>query len=41
MIEGLHRLKAHQRLSRVIKSMSDNVIDNLGNGYNELKDNNN
>ena len=41
MIEGLRRLKAHQSLSRVIKSMSDNIIDNLENGYNELKNDNN
>ena len=34
--KGLHDLKAHQRSCRVAKSMSDNIVDNLENDYNEL-----
>ena len=39
--KGLRGLKAHQRSCRVIKSMSDNFVDNLNNYYNELNDENN
>ena len=39
--EGLRGLKAHQRSCRVIKSMSDNIVDNLENDYNELNDDSN
>ena len=38
--KGLRGLKPHQRSCR-IKSMSDNIVDNVGNDYNELNDNNN
>ena len=39
--KGLRGLKAHKRSCRVIKSMSDNSVDNLENDYNELNDDNN
>ena len=39
--KGLRGSKAHQRSCRVIKSISDNIVDNVENDYNELNDNNN
>ena len=39
--KGLRGLKVYQRSCRVIKSMSDNIVDNVENDYNELNDNNN
>ena len=39
--KDLGGLKAHQRPGRVIKSMSDNFVDNLEYDCNELHDNNN
>ena len=39
--KGLRGLKWYQRSRRVIKSTSDNIVDNLEDDYNELNDNNN
>ena len=39
--KGLCGLKAHQRSCRVVKSTSDNFVDNLESDYNELNDDNN
>ena len=39
--KGLRGLKWHQRSCRLIKSTSNNIVDNLENDYNELNDNSN
>ena len=39
--KGLRNLKDHQSSCRVIKSMRDNIVDNLENDYNELNHNSN
>ena len=39
--KGLRGLKAHQRLCRIMKSVSANFVDNVENDYKELNYDNN